>query len=150
MPGQKFVLGFGIILSALLNTFCAELSDNSAELQVVNHRCVYVVLFQLHVSAFLKSHNQVITKYTRTDYLNKHIRIVFFQIAENSTLEKLELCTPTLGKKKELYTPKLGKKLELYTPKLGKNLELYTPKLGKKQELYTPKLGKKLELYTPN
>ena len=118
--GQKFVLAFDKFQSAILNPFCTDISNKSGELQVVNHRCVYVVLFQLHTSAFLKSDNQVITKYTRRENLHKHIRIEFLQIAENPTLEKLDLCTPKLGKNLEFYTTIVGKKLYLCTPKLGK------------------------------
>jgi len=46
--------------------------NSSMEGQIVNHSCVYIILFLLHVLAFVKSHHQEIQKHK--DNLNIHLK----------------------------------------------------------------------------
>jgi len=42
--------------------------NSSMEGQIVNHSCVYIILFMLHVSAFVESHHQAIQKHRERQF----------------------------------------------------------------------------------
>jgi hypothetical protein len=68
-----------------------------------SHTAFISVHCLLHVSSFAKIHNQAIRKCTKKNNLKKSIRMIHSQMAEISTLQKLELRKANLDKIEILY-----------------------------------------------